>query len=234
MSTDTPSNVDSETFAEFQKSFSYGSRTDLSFKFLANLSEEAAATFIQQLLAKVGETFDDGNVDRLIEHVVEGQTAAYSSPAAFTYEEGPFTQPAKPVGEMRIGLLTSTGHFLADEDPEPLGVTNMSQEEATERIQDFLKAAPDLSEIPLDAPPDQLRARHGGYDIRGVQADRNVALPLDRMQELERDGVIGSAVTPAYSFVGAAAQMRILSKTGPAWVETFQQANIEGMLLVPV
>ena len=35
-----------ESFDEFKGSFSYGSRTDLNFKFLAGLSEEDAARFI--------------------------------------------------------------------------------------------------------------------------------------------------------------------------------------------
>lgn len=35
-----------ESFLQFKNSFSYGSRSDLSFKFLKNLSEADAARFI--------------------------------------------------------------------------------------------------------------------------------------------------------------------------------------------
>jgi hypothetical protein len=39
-----------ESFEGFKNSFSYGSRTDMNFKFLKNLSEEDAAQFFQDLL----------------------------------------------------------------------------------------------------------------------------------------------------------------------------------------
>lgn len=223
-----------ESFEEFKNSFSYGSRTDLNFKFLKSLSDEEAAVFFQQLLTKVMETADDGQVDRLVDHVVDAQVQGYSMPTSFVYEDGPFTNPDKPLGEMRIGLLTSTGHFVEGDDPEPFGVKDMSQEEAIDRISEFLKHAPTLSEIPMDASHERLVARHGGFDVRGVQADPNVALPIDRLQELASDGVIGTAVSPAYSFVGAAAQMRLRRQSLPKWIELFQEQQIEGAVLVPV
>ena len=226
--------MNKETFIEYKNSFSYGSRTDLSFKFLAQLSEEEGAIFFQQLIEKLGDTFDDGDVNRLIEHVVEGQIKAYDGKPTFVYDDGPFASLKKPISEMRFGLLTSTGHFVAGEDPEPFGVKDMSQTEATERIQDFLKAAPELSEIPLDIEDEQLMVRHGGYDIRGVIADRNVALPIDHMRNLEAENIIGTAVSPAYSFVGAAAQRRLLKESIPGWIEEFQKQQIEGAILVPV
>ena len=42
-----------ESFEDFKKSFSYGSRTDLNFKFLAKLSDDQAAKFFQDLLWKL-------------------------------------------------------------------------------------------------------------------------------------------------------------------------------------
>ncbi|MEM7799878.1 MAG: glycine/sarcosine/betaine reductase selenoprotein B family protein [Chloroflexota bacterium] len=223
-----------ESFNDFKNSFSYGSRTDLSFKFLKGLSEEEGATFFQDLIKKIGLSIDDGDLSRLVDHVVDGQILAYSKPTTWTYDDGPFTPLTKAVNKMNIGLLTSTGHFVKGEDPNPLGVEQMTQQEATERISDFLKDAPALSEIPLDIDSDALCVRHGGYDIRGVEADRNVALPLDQLRALEKDGAIGSASSPAYSFVGAAAQRRLLKECIPGWIERIKGAKIEGMLLVPV
>ncbi len=223
-----------ETFVEYKDSFSYGSRPDLSFKFLKGLSEEEAATFLHDLITKVGEAIDDGDATRIIEHVTQGQIEAYSKPTQWAYDDGPFAKLAKPVRESRIGLLTSTGHFLEGKDPEPFGVKNMTQAEAVERITDFVKSTPELSEIPADVPADQLLVRHGGYDIRGVQADRNVALPIDRMTELAAEGVIGDFASPAYSFVGAAAQTPISRKLAPKWADMFKERQIEGAVLVPV
>ncbi len=223
-----------ETFSEFKNSFSYGSRTDLSFKFLKAMSDEDAALFFQTLLEKVGDSIDDGDLTRLIDHVVDAQVSGYSNSNYASYDEGAFTPLTKPVSEMRIGLLTSTGHFVEGDDPEPFGVKDMTQTEATARIMDFLKHTPEVSEVPLETPNEKLQVRHGGYDIRGVQADRNVALPLDRLREFEAEGVIGTAVSPAYSFVGAAAQRRLQSQSLPGWIDTFKAQKIEGAILVPV
>jgi len=209
-----------ETFEAFKKSFSYGSRGDLNFKFLAGLSDKDAAKFFQDLLRKLGDTFDDGDFGRIIEHVHQGQRQAYGGGGGgrWSYQEGPFAPLGKTLSQTRLALLTSTGHFVEGDDPQPLGVPGMSQEEATRRIGEFLKAEPTLSTIPVDTPPDKLKVRHGGYDVRGVQADRNVALPIDRLGELAQEGLIGELLPAAYSFVGACAQMRLLKGAGPQWV----------------
>ena len=110
----------------------------------------------------------------------------------------------------------------------------MTQQEAIDKIVEFVKEAPQLSTLPVDTPEEKLRVRHGGYDIRGVQADPNVAFPLRRLQELEREGAIGPLIRQAYSFVGACSQKRLLQQTGPQWIEIFKQQPIDAALLVPV
>ena len=110
----------------------------------------------------------------------------------------------------------------------------MTQQEAIERIEEFVKAAPSLSTIPMDTRRDQLCVRHGGYDIRAAQADPNVTLPLEILRELHRDGIIGELSQQAYSFVGACAQKRLLKINGPQWVDMFKEEQIDAALLVPV
>ena len=229
---DTPK---TESFEDFKKSFSYGSRTDLNFKFLANLADDKAAQFFQDLLWKLGDAFDDGNFAPIVEHVCAWQKQAYfGTDKKFTYDDGPFTPLPKPVSDSRLALITSTGHFVDGQDPEPLGVKNMTQQEAIEKIVDFVKAAPQLSVLPVDTPENKLRVRHGGYDIRGVQADPNVAFPLKRLRELEREGAVGQLAPHAFSFVGACSQKRLLTQTGPQWVEIFKEQPTDAAILVPV
>ncbi len=224
-----------ESIEDFKKSFSYGSRTDLNFKFLAKLSDDQAAKFFQDLLWKLGDAFDDGNFAQIFEHVCEWQKKAYfSEEKKFTYDDGPFTPFQKRVSDSRLALITSTGHFVEGKDPEPLGAKNMTQQEAIERIVEFVKEAPQLSTIPVDTPEDKLRVRHGGYDIRGVQADPNVAFPLQRLLDLEHEGVVGQLIRQAYSFVGACSQKRLLKQTGPQWIEIFKQQPMDAALIVPV
>lgn len=226
--------VPQESFADFRASFAYGARSDQNFKFLKNLSEADAATFLQGLLHALSDSLDDGAMLRLYQHVLAGQVQAYAGPSRWTYEDGPFTPLAKPLDRARVALLTSSGHFVDGDDPRPFGSEALSQQEAEARIDDFLKEAPVLSAIPVDTPTERLRVRHGGYDVRGAQRDPNVTFPLALLRELRDDGMIGALASPAYSFVGACAQTPLLKQTGPQWVGMFQAQAIDGVVLVPV
>jgi D-proline reductase (dithiol) PrdB len=222
-----------ETFQEFKNSFAYGSRTDLNFKFLKGLSDEEAGDFFQSLLWKLGDSFIDGDFDSLYLHVRDWQAQAYAGASNWTYDEGPFTLPNKPITTSRLALFTSSGHFVAGHDPEPFGIENMTQEQAADLIDDFVKCEPELAAIPVDTPREELRVRHAGYDIRAAQADPNVVFPLDRLRELEKEGVIGDLGPYAYSFVGACAQTRLLKHSGPRWVGQLKEQQIDAALLVP-
>lgn len=226
-----------ESLADFKDSFSYRSRNDLTFKFLARMDETAAAELLRLLLVESGGLLDHGDTGDLIDLIVDAQAAAYSTrtlPDRYHYDSAPFTRPARAVADSTVALLTSSGHFVAGDDPRPFGVPDMTQEEAARRIGDFLKAEPDLSAVPVDAPREATRVRHGGYDIRGSAADRNVTFPVDRLRELEGDGKIGRLLPDAFSFVGAASQGRILRSAGPAWADMLVGRGADVALLVPV
>jgi len=224
-----------ESLQGFFASFSYGSWTDLNFKFLKGMSTEAAAEFMQQLLWKIGDTLNDGDLNRLAAHLANGQQVSYAGAGErYTYSEGPFVKLGKPVSDMNVAVISSSGHFVADDDPEPFGVSNMSQNEAIERIGEFLKHAPTLSTIPIDTPGENMRARHGGYDIRAGELDHNVALPIDPLKQLAAEGRVGNLHQNAYSFVGACAQGRMINDTGPEWADKFTSEEIDAIVLVPV
>jgi len=223
-----------ETFEVFKNSFSYGSRSDLNFKFLKSLTEKEAADFIQAYFRTTADSLIDGDISRVHDLIYEWQHRAYSGASRFIYDTAPFTPMRKPLAQSRLALISSSGHFVSGDDPEPFGVKGMTQEEAQDRIMDFLRAEPVLSEIPIDTPVEDLRVRHGGYDIRAAQADPNVNLPLTRLRKFEAEGHIGEFASPAYSFVGACSQTRLIKRTGPKWVRLLQERAIDAALLVPV
>jgi len=223
-----------ETFEAFLKSFFYGKRSDLSFKFMSDLSSDEASKFIQGLFRDIVDSIDDKDFSRLKQRMLQGQIQGYKEQKNFEYGNGPFHALKNPLSSLTLSLLTSSGHFLKEDDPKPLGVEQMTQEKAEQRIFDFLKEEPFLSEIPFDSNPADLVVRHGGYDIRAAMKDPNVSFPFQRMVSLKKQGLFKNLTTSAYSFVGACSQKRLQKQTLPLWVEKIKALGVDAVVLTPV
>ena len=233
----TDPDAGTESLEDFARSLSYGERSDLSFKFLVRFAGTDVGDAVAAMLVEIGGLFDDGDPAALIDLAIRLQSEGYKSRSLderYHYEEGPFSRPRRPLAESRVVLLTSSGHFATGDDPQPLGSQAMSQGEAEKRIGDFLKEPPTLSEVSTLSPADAIEVRHGGYDIRGSVADHNVSFPIDRLRELDADGIIGSLHQTAYSFVGACSQTRLIKHTAPEWVDRLMSTGSDIVLLVPV
>jgi hypothetical protein len=225
---------DKETFESFITSFFYGSRSDLSFKFMSDLSTQSASEFLQHLFKDIIDGIDSNDITILKKRMLQGQIQGYKEQKNFNYDQGPFLNVEKPLSALKVTLLTSSGHFVKGDDPTPLGMADMTQEDAERRIFEFLKEAPTLSEIPFQTDPGNLRVRHGGYDIRGAKKDPNVSFPYQRMVELKTNGLFADLSACAYSFVGACSQKRLLKQILPEWVNKFQELAVDAVVLVPV
>lgn len=227
-----------ETLAEFKDSFFYGTRSNLNAKFLASLSPEEAGDVIADLIAGVGHLLDNGDAAPLIAQFIAAQQLAYAPRAGaterFTYDDRVVAPLSKPLSECRVALVTSSGHFVNGDDPQPFGIADMTQAEAEARIGEFLREPPTLSSIPTDVAVSDIRVRHGGYPIDAVRADHQVALPIGHLRSLADRGRIGELVNPAYSFVGAAAQLRLRDHVAPAWADMLRDHDVDLALLVPV
>ena len=224
----------SESFEDFIKSFFYGKRSDLSFKFMSDLSSEDASFFIQNIFKDIVDAIDSEDYSPLKKRLLEGQIQGYKTQKNFEYDSGPFHSLDKPLSSLKLSLLTSSGHFLKGHDPKPLGIDNLTQKEAENKIFDFLKEEPQLSEIPFNSKPNDLVVRHGGYDTRAALKDPNVSFPYQRMTSLKDQGLFADLSSNAYSFVGACSQKRLLTKTMPGWVNKIVNSGVDAMLLVPV
>jgi D-proline reductase (dithiol) PrdB len=229
------SRLSQETFEEFLASLAYGSRNDLTFKFLKNLSAEAGYDFFQSVLTDIEEIIDAGDVRPLLQTIYERQLDTYSSGdpnPTFGYDDAPWAPLKKPLAESRVALLSAGGVYVDGDDPK--GEPSMTQEEAATRINEFIRNAPDLSVIPVDTPAAELRIRHPGYDVRGSRRDYNCVFPLDRLHEAVAAGRIGELAADAFSFVGAAAQLRIRGQFAPDLVERLQKYEVDAAFLVAV
>jgi hypothetical protein len=227
-----------ESLESFRKSFSYGARTDLNFKFLKAVPDDDAASFIQELLERLGDAYDTGDASPLIEAAYAAQVAGYLPPLGaplpkFAFDDGPFAPATTAIEDARVGLLTTSGHFVDGDDPEPLGEVVSTQEDAVNRIGELMTSTPTLSDIPSDTATDDLCVRHGGYDIRSAQKDANVTFPIDRLREADEDGRVGSLAPTFFSFPGATSHGKLRGEL-PGWIERIHAEDPDVMLLVPV
>lgn len=74
------------------------------------------------------------------------------------------------------------------------------------------------------------------FDRTGMLGDRNVVLPIDRLEELAARGTIGSASPIHISFLGAQDETMSTLRldSGPAAAKRLLEAGVDAALLTPV
>jgi hypothetical protein len=66
-----------ESLTKFKESFFYCLRSDLSFKFLRSMTDEAATRLIRRLLKEVDGAYHTGDVEPILQLVYETEVVAY-------------------------------------------------------------------------------------------------------------------------------------------------------------
>ena len=108
-------------------------------------------------------------------------------------ESMPWAPLSKPLSEARIALVTTAGVNVRG--VEPAFDYEREQNEP-------MRGDPTYRRIPRDVRQEQIQTGHLHINNDDIAQDVNVALPLQRMLELEREGVIGSLAETNYSFMG--------------------------------
>lgn len=129
--------------------------------------------------------------------------------------DSPWTAPP-PLAEMRVALVTTSGLSRRD-DPT------------------FRPGSADYRVIPDETDSSELIMSHvsTNYDRSGFQQDINVVFPIDRLHELARDGVIGSAASLHYSFMGATEPEQLEPKAREL-AGLLKEDGVNAVLLTPV
>jgi D-proline reductase (dithiol) PrdB len=71
------------------------------------------------------------------------------------------------------------------------------------------------------------------FDRSGFQEDVNVVFPLDRLRELQADGVVGSVSDYHYAFMGAA-PIRAIEAKARELAALLKKDRVDAVLLTPV
>lgn len=73
------------------------------------------------------------------------------------------------------------------------------------------------------------------FDHSGVQADRNLAFPLDRFRELEARGAIGALNHRHFSFMGSITKPeQLIAETAPLAARMLRDDGVDVAFLTPV
>ena len=121
-----------------------------------------------------------------------------------------------PLSQRRVVLVSTAGVHLRDDRP-------------------FVGVSTEYRLIPGSSRANDLVMSHMSvnYDRSGWEQDWNMAFPLDRLQELARDGVIGSLADFHYSFMGATDPRELEDLTGQIAL-TMRKDGVDAALLVPI
>ena len=134
----------------------------------------------------------------------------------------PGARLSKPLSESRISLVTSAGFFVPGQPPFDSSI----------RGGDW-----SFREIPSSTSVQSvlIGQKSDAFDHAGIEADRNLALPLDRLRELAEGGEVGDVSAHHFSIMGSiSAPGRLISQSAPAITRSLQQDKVEAVFLTPV
>lgn len=128
----------------------------------------------------------------------------------------------KPLAGARIAVITTAAYSRPDQPPFD---TSIRGGDCSYRV------------IALDTDLSTLRITHrsDAFDVQGIAADKNLALPLDRLKSLANEGVIGSVSRRHFSFMGSiAAPGKLIARTAPEAARMLLDDAVDAVLLTPV
>jgi D-proline reductase (dithiol) PrdB len=137
-------------------------------------------------------------------------------PALPRFEQRSWARGPK-LAQRRVAIVSTAGlHVRGD---RPFGAGGM-----------------DYRIIPGDVAARDLVMSHMSvnFDRSGFQEDWNVAFPLDRLNELAREQVIGSGAAYHYSFMGAVSPVTHYEAKANELAQLLRQDRVDAVLLSPV
>ncbi len=133
----------------------------------------------------------------------------------------PWTPLSKELKDCRVALVTTGGVHLRSQPPY-----DMEDGEGD----------PSFREIPSWARPEDLMITHNYYDHRDADQDLNVVFPLQRLRELEAEGIIGEVSPRHFSFMGHTMGRHIdtlTSRTAPKVATMLKADGVDAVFLTP-
>ena len=91
-------------------------------------------------------------------------------------------------------------------------------------------------QIPSSSSPEELTVTHNYYDRRDADEDINVVFPLERLSDLQQEGLVGRVAPRHFSFMGhiTGRQLtRLIEKEAPAVASNLEKDGVRAVFLTP-
>ena len=131
----------------------------------------------------------------------------------------PFTPARRALPMLNLALISSAGAYI---DGTPPFETSSADGD------------PNFKEIPIEVEPVDLRFAVRGYDAAAIEQDLNAQIPIERLLEFEKNGIIGQLNPVFWSFCGYIPNAaRVVDDLAPSLVERAQRYEVQAALLIP-
>ena len=131
----------------------------------------------------------------------------------------PFTPARRALPMLNLALISSAGAYI--DGTSPFDTSSPAGD-------------PDFKEIPIEVEPVDLRFAVRGYDAAAINQDLNAQIPIDRLLEFEKNGIIGQLNPVFWSFCGYIPDAAlVVEKLVPSLVERAQRYEVQAALLIP-
>ncbi|UMZ74085.1 D-proline reductase proprotein PrdA [Natranaerofaba carboxydovora] len=125
-----------------------------------------------------------------------------------------WSKPPKDLKNTEVALVSAAGIHLKDQEPFNVAGDN------TYRV------------IPGDVDSDRLMVTHGGYDHKDVRKDINCMFPIDRLNELSREGFIKNSTEIHIGFMGGGGDFEAFNDyVGPDIADELNKVNVGAAVL---
>jgi len=130
-------------------------------------------------------------------------------------QRAPFTPARRALPMLNLALVSSAGAYI-----------NGTPEFATDDL--------GYREIPIEVEGSDLLFTANGYDPSAVNEDANSQLPVERLLEFERNGIIGQLNGVFWSFSGhIPSATAVADELAPKLVQRLVRYQVQAALLVP-
>ena len=144
-----------------------------------------------------------------------GSARAESDYPFVNNRRAPFTPARRALPMLNLALISSAGAYID-------GTSEFAEPDLTFR------------EIPIEVEASDLRFTARGYDPLAVEQDINSQIPVARLLEFERNGIIGQLNGVFWSFSGYLHDAgAVASELAPKLVERLRRYEVQAVLLIP-